>query len=566
MSMKHRLYILIMCAVGAVSASAQRNHNFETAKQLDIFNSLYRTLDINYVDTLDAKKRIGDAIDYMLGEIDPYTEYYREEDSENLKTLTTGKYAGIGSPIVYRRDLDCAVFSGPYTDMPAYRYGVRSGDRIRRVDGVTVSGEHPEDTQKYLSDITEKLRGEPGTTVEVELERPIMATEEGGDTVRRLTLRIVREQIRRPNVVLAKMLDETVGYVYLAGYTENAADELKVALQSLKTQGMKSLVFDLRGNGGGLLNEAVKMVGLFVKRGSEVVSMRGRNEHANEVYRTPIEPLDRKMPIVVLTDYGTASAAEITSGALQDMDRAVVVGNRTYGKGLVQQSVSLPYDGALKFTAAKYYIPSGRCIQALDYAHRGENGQPLHLADSLCKTFYTAAGRPVRDGGGITPDVVVEQDTLPSLIGYLRLSTQLFDWGVQYQNAHQSIAPASDFHLSADEMADFCAYLKAHGFKYDNQSKKKLNELRDWARVEGYSADSSELFDKLEATLTHNLDHDFERWYKELRDVAESEVLANYYDAAGVAEHALTDDPVIREALSILKDSDRYTQILTHKK
>lgn len=564
--MKHTLYILIMCAVVAVSASAQRNHNFETAKQLDIFNSLYRALDLNYVDTLDAKKRIGDAIDYMLGEIDPYTEYYREEDTDNLKTLTTGKYAGIGSPIVYRRDLDCAVFSAPYPDMPAYRFGVRSGDRIRRVDGTQVSGEHPEDTQKYLSDITEKLRGEPGTTVEVELERPLSAPTAQGDTVQQLTLRIVREQIRRPNVVLAKMLDENVGYVYLAGYTENAADELKLSLQSLKTQGMRSLVFDLRGNGGGLLQEAVKMVGLFVKRGSEVVSVRGRNERVNEEYRTPIEPLDRKMPIVVLTDYGTASAAEITSGALQDMDRAVVVGSRTYGKGLVQQSVSLPYDGALKFTAAKYYIPSGRCIQALDYAHRGENGQPKHLPDSLCKTFYTAAGRPVRDGGGITPDVVVEQDTLPSLIGYLRMSTQLFDWGVHYQNAHPQIAPASEFQLSADEMAQFCAYLKSRGFKYDNQSKRKLQELRDWARVEGYSADSSELFDRLEATLTHNLDHDFERWYEELRSVAESEVLGNYYGDAGPTERMLRDDPVVREACAILHDSARYAQILSSQK
>lgn len=556
-----RIIIILITLLAVAPMYPQSKHNFDTAKQLDIFNYLYRALDLNYVDSLDAQKHIGNAIDAMLSKIDPYTEYYRFEDTENLRTLTTGKYAGIGSPIVYRRDLDCAVFSDPYLDMPAYRFGVRSGDRIMRVDGTVVSGEHPSDTQKYLGTITERLRGEPGTTVTVDVERPCVgATPE--DSIEKLTLQIVREQIRRPNIILAKMLDETVGYVYLAGYTENAAAELKTALQSLKTKGMQSLVFDLRGNGGGLLDEAVKMVGLFVKRGSEVVSMRGRNKRSNETYYTRTEPLDRKMPIVVLVDYGTASAAEITSGALQDMDRAVIVGARTYGKGLVQQSINLPYKGALKFTAAKYYIPSGRCIQALDYAHRGEDGQPKHLADSLCKTFRTAAGREVRDGGGIMPDVTVKLDTLPSIIAYLRMSNLLFDWGVRYQNTHKTIAPATEFQLSDNEMAEFRTYLKEHGFKYDNQSKKKLKELRDWARMEGYSKESAELFDALERKLEHNLDHDFDVWGNDIRKVAESEIIANYYGDAGMAEYSLKDDPVLTEALKILANPERYSSIL----
>lgn len=554
--------LVLCCLITPAKSLAQSAYNFEATKQLEIFNAAYNSLHLNYVDSLDAKKRIGEALNYMLGQIDPYTEYYAKENTEDLKVLSTGKYAGIGSPIVYRRDFDCAVFSNPYHDMPAYRYGVRSGDRIIAVDGKTVSGEHPADTQDYLSDITDRLRGEPGTTVSVALQRPVTPTAESPDTVQNLTINIVREQIRRPNVIVEKMLDETVGYTYLVGYTEGAADELKTHIQSLKSQGMKSLILDLRGNGGGLLDEAVKMVGLFVKRGSEVVTMRGRGDETKETLYTQASPLDRSMPIVVLTDYGTASAAEITSGALQDLDRAVIVGNRTYGKGLVQHSCSLPYGGAMKYTVAKYYIPSGRCIQALDYAHRGDDGQPLHLPDSLCKTFHTAAGRLVRDGGGITPDLIVKQDTMPSLIAYLQYSTQLFDWGVAYQNSHSSIAPTESFRLSSDEMADFKAFLESHGFKYDNQSRQNLNNLRQWARAEGYDADSSELFDQLEKVLTHNLDHDFARWEDALRETAESEIIANFYGDAGETLYNLKNDPVVKEAIAVLHDPDRYTNIL----
>lgn len=559
------LPILALCLVSLLSMPAiaqTANYNFEATKQLEIFNAAYYNLHLNYVDSLDAKKHVGDALNYMLSQIDPYTEYYSKENTEDLKTLSTGKYAGIGSPIVYRRDLDCAVFSDPYHDMPAYRYGVRSGDRIISVDGHVVSGEHPADTQDYLSTITNRLRGEPGTTVTVELRRPRIATPDNPDTLQSLTLSIIREQIRRPDILLAKMLDETVGYVCLTGYTENAADEFKNAVQSLKSQGMKSLVIDLRGNGGGLLSEAVKLVGLFVKRGSEVVSIKGRNANSNYTYTTPASPLDRSMPIAVLTDYGTASAAEITSGALQDLDRAVIVGNRTYGKGLVQSSNELPYGGAMKFTTAKYYIPSGRCVQALDYAHRGEDGQPTHLADSLCKDFLTANGRLVRDGGGITPDVVVQLDTLPSLISYLEYSPQLFDWAVLYHHTHPTIATPETFQLSSDEMADFKKYLEEHGFKYDDHSKALLSHVRSWAKTEGYEEDTAELFDKLEATLTHNLDHDFTRWNKEIREAAENEIISNYYDAPGCAAYTLRNDPVLNEALAILHSPERYESIL----
>lgn len=566
--MKRLLIYIIgagLLACPALTSTAQDNYDFEAARQLEVFNTAYRQLHLHYVDSLDAKKRLGEALDYMLGQIDPYTEYYRKEDTENLKALSTGKYAGIGSPIVYRKDLDCAVFSNPYHDKPAYRSGVRSGDRIKRIDGKAVSGEHPADTQDYLTNITNMLRGEPGTTVTVDLERPcypISSDETVEDTVRKLTLTITREQIHQNNVELAKMLDETVGYVSLSGYTEGASDELKTAVQGLKSSGMKSFILDLRGNGGGLLEEAVKMVSLFVKRGSDVVTMRGRSSSEGTTYRTPSEPLDRKLPIVVLTDYGTASAAEITCGALQDMDRAVIVGARTYGKGLVQQSCALPLDGAMKYTVAKYYIPSGRCIQALDYAHRGDDGQPLHLPDSLCKTFYTAGGRPVRDGGGITPDHTIVPDTLPSLIAYLRLSTQLFDWGVAYHNSHERIASPTEFRISPDEMADFKAFLKQRGFKYDNQSKQKLKELRSWAHLEGYDTDSSELFDRLEAALSHDIDHDFIRWEQEIRKVAEAEVVSCYYDYRGETEYFLRDDPVLQAALDILHSPDRYDAFL----
>lgn len=557
-----RITILLYILLAVGNATAQKSHNFQTAKQLDIFNSLYRALDLNYVDTLDAEKLIRVAINEMLNDVDPYTTYYKSEETDDLKALSTGKYAGIGSPIVYRKDLDCAVFNDPYMDMPAYRSGVRSGDRLIRINGKVVCKERPTDTQTYLSDITNQLRGEPGTTVVVDVERPIADGLTTPDSVQSITIPIVRQQIRRSNVTAAKMIDESVGYIYLTGYTEGAATELKTAFLALKSQGMKQLILDLRGNGGGLLQEAVDMVGLFVRRGCEVVSMRGRSERSNETFKTTRDPIDRRIPIVVLTDYYTASAAEITCGALQDMDRAVIVGERTYGKGLVQQSLSLPYDGALKYTVAKYYIPSGRCIQALDYAHRGEDGQPTHLADSLCKTYHTVAGRPVRDGGGITPDVIVKPDTMPSIIPYLRLSPQFSDWVTIYTNTHERIAPASDFHIQDEDMDNLQCYLKAHKFKYNDHTKQMLTELRQSARIEGYDAISSELFDSLELRLTHNIEHDFKRWNKDLRKLIELELIANYYGESETAVFRIDDDPTVKKALQILHTADTYQSLL----
>lgn len=561
-----RLLIYTIMLLTALDASAQ-NHNFETAKQLDIFNALYRQLDLNYVDTLDARKLVGEAIDYMLSKVDPYTTYYRREDSSNLRMLSTGKYAGIGSPIVFRKDLDCPVFSDPYQDMPAYRSGLRSGDRLMSIDGKPVGGLHPAQPQEFLDSVTHLLRGEPGTEVTLQILRPVLpvTTDESlasADSLRSMTIRIVREQIHHNNVTHWQMLPGEVGYILLTGYTDDAASEVKTAFQALKSQGMKSLVLDLRGNGGGLLQEAVSLVAHFVKRGTEVVSIKGRNKRANETYCTTTEPLDRKMPIVVLTDYATASSAEITCGALQDLDRAVIVGARTYGKGLVQQSAGLPYNGALKYTAAKYYIPSGRCIQALDYSNRGEDGQPKHLPDSLCHTFYTRNHRAVLDGGGILPDVVVKGDSLPSIVTYLRMSPQLFDWGVRYHNTHPEIESVHDFRLTDQDMADLCAYLKRNHFSYDNQSAQQLSNLRRWTEWEGYKEEASALIDELQKILAHNLDRDFSRWAKPLREVAESELIANYYGEAGSAAYAIKDDAVLREALSILQDSKRYARLL----
>lgn len=552
-----------MCAVAILNASAQ-NHNLQTAKQLEVFNALYRTLDLYYVDSLDAKKNIDTAIEQMLQRVDPYTVYYAKETTENLKELSTGKYAGIGSPIVYRTDLDCAIFSEPYQDMPAYKSGIRSGDRIRKIDGTAVCGEKPADTQKYLSGITDRLRGEPSTQVVVEVDR-LTGKTGAEDSLEHHVITITRQQIQRPNILISKMITNSIGFISLQGYTEGAATQLRTAIQALKSQGMQQLVLDLRGNGGGLLQEAVDMVGLFVKRGTEVVSMKGRAESSKEEYVTTTEPLDRNLPIVVLTDYGTASAAEITSGALQDMDRAVILGQRSYGKGLVQRSASMPHGGALKYTVAKYYIPSGRCIQALDYSKRSETGQPTHMPDSLCKTFYTRAGRPVKDGGGITPDVVIATDTLPSMIGYLRQSPQFSNWAISYCNSHEKPASVTEIHLTDSELDAMRVYLKENQFKYDNLSKRKLTELREWARMEGYTEVAAPLFDQLEATLAHDIDFDFNRWKTELREAAESELAAHFFGDSGVLEHFLQGDPVIKEAVAILCDSERYRKILSIK-
>lgn len=548
--MKKILTLLCAAALCIPAAAQQSRHNFETAKQLDIFNSIYKLLDLFYVDTLDAKKNVENAVLYMLDQIDPYTVYYPEDDTGELKQLTTGKYAGIGAVISYRKDLARCIINEPYAGMPAAEAGLRRGDVILSIDGKDTGTCTAEDPSDFSSSVSEALRGQPGTQFEVRVRRP--------GREKPMTFKLTRRTVELPSVVLSKVLSDSVGYVQLNGYTENTARDVRRAVVELKQQGARRLVLDLRGNPGGLMDQAVDVVNLFLPRGKEVLSTRGKIAERNTTFKTKSEPLDTEIPLVVLVDFGTASAAEITAGALQDYDRAVIVGRRTYGKGLVQETRQLPYGGILKLTTSKYYIPSGRCVQAYTF----KDGVPQHLPDSLSKAFKTAAGRTVRDGGGITPDVEVTLDSLPTLITYLALSDQLLDYSVDYRNAHDTIAPPAAFRLTDAEYAAFRQYLKDHKFTYDRQSRSVLDLLRHVAAGEGYAEEAKAEFDALEAKLIHNEDFDFTRWEKEIRQLVERSIVLNYYYQAGQAEYDLREDKDLEEALRIVCDDARRRALL----
>lgn len=549
-----RLLLLLAAVALLTPLSAQKNHNFEVAKNLDIFNSLYSNLDLYYVDSLDAEKNIGNAILYMLDRLDPYTEFYAEEHTRDLRQMTTGKYAGIGSPIVYRKALDRCIFSYPYEGMPAAQAGVRSGDVILAVDGKDLGLCGSQEVGKYTSAVSNALRGEPGTTFELKVQRP--------GVEKPLTFRLTRRTIEQPSVVFSTMLEDSVGYVLLRSYTENTVRDLRRVLVELKTSGMKRLVLDLRGNPGGLMREAVNMVNLFLPRGCEVLSTKGKDPKHNMVYKTSGEPFDTAMPLVVLVNYGTASAAEITSGALQDYDRAVVVGQRTFGKGLVQEPRELPYKTMLKLTTSKYYIPSGRCIQAYDFKNRNADGQPRHLPDSLCKAFKTAGGRTVYDGGGITPDVKVDIDSLPGFLSELKYADALFDFCADYCNRHEDIAKPTAFRLSKQEFEDFKAHLKKQNFTYSQRSKEMFKMLRQMAQLEGYAETAKEEFDALEKKLSRNLDDDLAHWEKEVREAIEADIIANRYYERGVVERSLATDKELKKALEILHNDSLYRSLL----
>lgn len=557
--MQNTLYILTLLVTGLLSSAESlqaqtTNHNFEVMKNLDIFNALYRDLDLYYVDTLDAKKNIDNALAYMLEMIDPYTEYYASENTSELKQMTTGKYAGIGSVISYNEKADRCVIAKPYANNPAAEAGLLPGDIILGIDGKDIApcGKTDEEARSaYSTDISKRLRGEPGTTFEMKIRRP-------GNN-RTYTFQIQRRNVVIPSVTLATIATDSIGYIRLSQFIEGTSNEVRRAMVELKQQGARSLILDLRDNPGGVLEEAVKTVNLFIPRGREVVNIRGKAKEQNQTYKTIIDPQDPDIPLIVLTNGQSASAAEITSGALQDYDRALVMGRRTYGKGLVQQSRELPYKGALKLTVGKYYIPSGRCVQAYEF----KNGRPVHLPDSLCHDFRTAAGRIVRDGGGIAPDVEVKADSLPNLLVYLENSTQLFDYCVDYRAKHPVIAPPDSFSLSDEEFEEFCLYMKEHDFSYDRQSLRFLESLRQVARFEGYDTEAAAELDALEKKLKHNEGYDFKRWEPEIRKTVEGALIESYYYDAGLYKYLLKTDKDVNRAIEMMRDKSLLHKILS---
>ena len=554
------MLMIVVAWLSAVPGVAQgSDHNFNIVKNLDVLNVIYKHLDMLYVDTLDANEVVGTGINAMLRSLDPYTEYYPEEKVKDLTFLRTGTYAGFGAIIRYNFALGRVVIGEPYEGMPSAEAGVRMGDIIESIDGESMEG-------KSTSYVSEHLRGEAGTTFELKVRRP--ATGEV------LTRRVTRKAIQTPAIPYYGLLENGVGYIALHSFTENASKDVRRAFIDLKKQGMRSLLLDLRDNGGGSEMEAVNIVNMFVPKGRLVVSNRGKLARANHDYKTTVEPLDTLMPIAVLVNGNTASASEITSGALQDMDRAVIVGTRTFGKGLVQMTIDMPYNGTLKLTTNKYYIPSGRCIQAINYAKTRENGGNRSLygervPDSLTHVFHTANGREVRDGGGIMPDVEVKPDSVSNLVFSL---TQLVDsselvlnYELDYLARHDQIAPPREFMLTDEDYEDFKQMVMKSNFKYDRSTETYLDNLEKIAKYEDYYNDAREEFDRLRAKLKHDVGKDLDRDRETLKQILANDIVTVFYFQRGAVEHSLTADKIVKRAVQLLGDSEEYSRILKLK-
>lgn len=536
------------------SGKKQKDHNFEVAKNLDIFNNIYKNLDLMYVDTLDAAEVIGTGINAMLRSLDPYTEYYPEENTKDLKMMLTGKYAGMGALIRYNQKLKCVVVDEPYEGMPAAEAGLRKGDIILSIDDSVM-------TDKNVTHVSSRLRGDAGTSFMLKIKRP--------STGKTMDVKITRKNIKMPVIPYYGMRAGNIGYINLSGFPEGSAREMRRAFIDLKKQGATGLVLDLRGNGGGSLQEAVDIINMWVPRGLTLVETRGKLSQSDHSYKTRLEPVDTVMPIVVLVNDDTASSSEITAGSLQDLDRGVIMGTRTYGKGLVQSPmIELPYNANLKMTTSKYYIPSGRCIQAVNYKHSG-GGYRERIPDSLTHVFRTRGGREVRDGGGIKPDIEIPADTLPNIAVYLDKidSTEvMLEYVTDYVAAHPTIAPAAEFHLTDADFDEFKERVRKSGFTYDPMSEKKLDELVKLARFEGYYDDAREEFEALKAKLKHDVARDLERNKDVIRQMLEQDIISTYYYQAGAIEAGLADDKQLMEAERLLSNPDEYAKVLAPKK
>lgn len=532
--------VVMLFAASPVDAQTKQHTEGDIKRNIDIFADIYRQLDMYYVDHLSADTAIRWAINGMLYEMDRYTEYYPDDDQQDLKIMATGRYAGIGALIRAYKKEDRCVIEDVYEGCPAIEAGVQPGDMILSIDG--------RDTKGWPSaQVSENLRGEPGTTFELRVQRP--------GVKKPVAFKLQRRQIQRPSLPLYYMVDEDehVGYLYLNSVTNRCSQDVRHAIIDLKQQGMKRLVFDLRNNGGGSVSEAVEIVGMFVPKGSLVVSTKGQLPATCHDYHTPSEPIDTLMPLVVMVNEESASAAEIISGALQDLDRAVIVGQRTYGKGIVQNVRDTPHGGQLKMTTARYYLPSGRCIQAYDYRRRFTAEAARTLPDSLTHEFRTRLGRIVRDGGGVLPDSVLPVDSTELVVYDLYSSDAFFDFVTDYRAKHASIAPAGKFSLTDDEYAEFSEAMAASDFNYNTRTATALNQLRELARAEGRYDESKAEFDALEAKLKVNdLSADIQRMRKYIQPYLEREIVARYYYEHGRLTQYVSNDKDTRTAIDII--------------
>lgn len=547
-----KLYCIFTLLILVLPAKAQNtgDRNFEVAKNIDIFTAICKELEQYYVDTLDTKKVVRKGIDYMLGQLDPYTVYYSDEDMGELKMMTTGKYAGIGSVIrLYQKDK--VIISEPYANSPAARAGLKAGDVLLKIDNTDLTG-------KSTADVSAMLKGEPGTSFVLKVQRP--------GVQKPLDFKIIRETIATPAVPYYGLVKGDVGYIDFSGFTENCSKDIRKAVIELKGKGAKGLVFDLRNNGGGLLSEAVEIVNLFLPKGKLVLKTKGKIKSAESEYFTKKEPLDADIPLVVLVNDNTASSSEIMAGTLQDYDRGVIVGTRTYGKGLVQTVREMPYSSSIKLTTSKYYIPSGRCVQAIDYKNRDGMGRATRIADSLTHVFHTEIGREVRDGGGIRPDVEVKLDTLANITAYLSAADVLVDFATDYYYSHPNLSSVAAFQLTDEDYAKFCDMVKKSDFTYDKQTESVLKSLKQIAEFEGYLESAKEEFDALEKKLNHDIEFDLQQNKEEILRLLSDEVIKRYFYQAGSVEQQLKYDKELEKAVEILHDTAQYKSILSLKK
>ena len=544
------IYIFALLSL-PVAAQSDKDHNFTVAKNLEVFNAIYKNLDLLYVDKLPADTVIGNAVDAMLESLDPYTEYYPQAKGKDLKMLMTGKYAGVGALIRYSPKYKNVFIDEPYENMPAANAGLRKGDLILSIDDLSMEGK----TTQFVSD---HLRGDAGTTFMIKIRRP--------STGKIMKLKITRGAIKMPAVPYYGLLDNGIGYINLNQFTEDCSKDFRRAFVEMKKNGMHKLIVDLRNNGGGLESEAVNIVNLFVPKDVTIVSNHGKVKRLDRDYKTTAEPIDTVIPIVVLVNNNTASSSEITAGALQDLDRAVIMGTRTYGKGLVQTTVDLPYNGKMKLTTHKYYIPSGRCIQAINYRH-DRGGSTEHVPDSLSKVFYTLHGREVRDGGGIKPDLEIAPDTASNIQTYLMSvidSTEtVLDYIVSYVAKHPTIANPSAFELTDDDYEAFKQHVLKSGFKYDGVSEKILKELVKTAKFEGYYNDAKPEFDAIENKLKHNVAKDLDYNRDRIMQALASTIVSIYYYQRGTIEYTLKHDKQIKAAQKLFDNPAKYKEILT---
>ena len=545
------LLAAVLVAVAFFSFKSGDDRNFQIAKNLDTFNSIVKELDMFYVDTLDPNKTVREGIDYMLSSLDPYTEYYPEDDQAELQQMLNASFGGIGSLITYNQKLKRSMIAEPFEGTPAAKVGLKAGDILMEIDGKDLAG-------KNNQEVSQMLRGAVGTSFKLKVERP---DEKGG--TRPLEFDIVRQTIQTPMIPYDTIFHKNVGYINLSTFSGTPSKDFKKTFLKLKKEGITSLVIDLRGNGGGRLEEAVEIANFFLPRGKVIVTTKGKTKQASNTYKTLREPLDLDIPITVLVNGATASASEILSGAFQDFDRAVIVGSRTFGKGLVQTTRPLPYGGVMKLTTSKYYIPSGRCVQAIDYKHRNEDGSVGTIPDSLTTVFHTAAGREVRDGGGVMPDIEVKQEKLPNILFYLVRDNLIFDYATQYCLKHPSIPSPQEFKVTDADYNDFKAMVKKADFKYDQQSEKIMKTLKEAAKFEGYLDEASEEIKALEKKLTHNLDRDLDYFSKDIRSMIADEIIKRYYYTRGGIIQQLKDDDGLQAALKILADPVKYKETLS---